>query len=141
MTDLAGRIENGVHILALRVFYEDTDFSGYVYHANFLKFCERGRSDFLRVLGVDQAQMFGSDRKLAIVVRKMICDFLKPARFDDILRVETAPQLVAGARFDLTQQVLRGRDVLFAATVTAALIDGSGRPTRIPTEMMEKFRL
>jgi acyl-CoA thioester hydrolase len=131
---LTGTITNGVHRLSLRVYYEDTDFSGYVYHANYLKFCERARSDFLRVLGVDQNAMFGAGG--AFVVRKMNCEFLRPARFDDILTVESTPGETAGARFEVKQRVLRGDDVLFTADVTAVLIDGRGRPKRMTSELL-----
>jgi acyl-CoA thioester hydrolase len=129
-----GTITSGIHQLPLRVYYEDTDFSGYVYHANYLKFCERARSDFLRVLGVDQNAMFGEGG--AFVVRRMNCDFLRPAKFDDILTVETTPGTASGARFELRQRVMRGDDVLFTAGVTAVLIDGRGRPRRLTPELL-----
>jgi acyl-CoA thioester hydrolase len=131
---LTGTITQGIHHLPVRVYYEDTDFSGFVYHANYLKFCERARSDFLRVLGVDQNSMFGDGA--AFVVRRMNCDFLRPARFDDVLSVETTPGEAAGARFDLRQRVLRGEEVLFTADVTAVLIDGRGRPKRLTAELL-----
>ena len=132
---MEGVITHGIHHLPIRVYYEDTDFSGFVYHANYLKFCERARSDFLRVLGVDQNAMFGDGA--AFVVRRMNCDFLRPARFDDILSVETTPGEAAGARFDLRQRVLRGDEVLFTADVTAVLIDGRGRPKRLTAELLQ----
>jgi acyl-CoA thioester hydrolase len=135
---LTGTITHGIHHLPVRVYYEDTDFSGYVYHANYLKFCERARSDFLRVLGVDQNAMFTDGG--AFVVRKMNCDFLRPAKFDDILRVETTPGEAAGARFELKQRVLRGDEVLFTADVTAVLIDGLGRPKRLTPELLAALR-
>ncbi len=131
---LTGTIISGIHHLSVRVYYEDTDFSGYVYHANYLKFCERARSDFLRVLGVDQNAMFGEGG--AFVVRRMNCDFLRPARFDDILTIETSPGAASGARFELKQRVLRGDEVLFTADVTAVLIDGKGRPKRLTSELL-----
>ena len=121
----------------MRVYYEDTDFSGYVYHANYLKFCERARSDFLRVVGIDQNQLIAAGT--AFVVRRMVCEFLRPARFDDVIIVETMPTKMAGARFDLSQRVLRGAEVLFTTEVTVALIDGRGRPMRIPPDMAAKF--
>ena len=134
---LTGKITNAIHCLPLRVYYEDTDFSGYVYHANYLKFCERARSDFLRVVGVDQNQMIATGT--AFVVRRMVCEFLRPARFDDVIIVETMPTKMAGARFDLSQRVLRGADVLFTTEVTVAIIDRRGRPMRIPPDMAAKF--
>lgn len=131
---LSGTITNGIHHLPIRVYYEDTDFSGYVYHSNYLKFCERARSDFLRVLGVDQNAMFASGG--AFVVRRMMCDFLKPAKFDDILTVESSPGEAKGARFEISQRVLRGDDVLFTADVTAVLIDQNGRPKRLTPDLL-----
>ena len=121
----------------IRVFYEDTDFSGYVYHANYLKYCERARSDYLRVIGVDQNAMFANG--LAFVVRRMDCEFLKPAKFEDVLDVETRLVDMGGARFELAQLVKRGEEQLFAAKVTVAIIDGQGRPKRIPPELAQKF--
>jgi len=128
-------VTGDAHALAVRAYYEDTDFSGYVYHANYLKFCERGRSDYLRLAGVDQnAMMAGTDATM-FVVRRMVCDFLRPARFDDELVVETRMAEMGGARFELSQRVLRGSEVLFTAEVTVALIDGRGRPRRMSPEL------
>ena len=121
----------------LRVFYEDTDFSGFVYHANYLKYCERARSDYLRVIGIDQNVMFASGD--AFVVRRMDCEFLRPARFEDVLEVETRLITMSGARFELAQLVKRGEEQLFAAKVTVAIIGAGGRPQRIPVELMAKF--
>lgn len=134
-----GTISKGVHRLPLRVYYEDTDFSGNVYHANYLKFCERARSDFLRVAGIDQNAMFGAGDPIMFVVRRMLCDFLRPARFDDLLVIETRLGELAGARFELKQQVLRGDESLFSADVTVALIDGRGRPRRVPPEIAARI--
>ena len=127
------------HHFAARVFYEDTDFSGHVYHANYLKYCERARSDFLRAVGVDQNAMFASAQKSAFVVRRMICDFLAPAWFEDRLDIETSLVEMSGARFHLFQRVRRGDQMLFTASVTVALIDGRGRPQRIPADMAARF--
>jgi acyl-CoA thioester hydrolase len=135
----AGHISAGVHRLSVRVYYEDTDFSGNVYHANYLKFCERARSDYLRVLGIDQNAMIASSDPLMFVVRRMHCDFLRPAKFDDVLTVETAHSEMVGARFELSQRVLRGEEVLFTAAVTVALIDGRGQPKRMPEAMLQQF--
>ncbi len=119
---------------ALRVHYEDTDFSGFVYHANYLKFCERARSDYLRVKGVDQKAMFVEGS--AFVVRRMDCNFLQPARFEDELAVTTDFKEMAGARFELNQIIKRGKTTLFTAAVTVVLIDGKGRPLRIPPTLV-----
>lgn len=130
---LSGRIEDGVHRLDIRIYYEDTDFSGAVYHANYLKFCERGRSDFLRLIGVHHHELAANDGG-GFVVRRMLCDFLKPARIDDMVTVETLLISAAGARLMLWQRVLRGGEILFEAEVTAALV-ANGRPRRLPAPM------
>lgn len=126
-----------VHHFRLRVYYEDTDFSGNVYHANYLKYCERARSDYLRAVGVDQNAMFAEGT--AFVVRKMDCEFLRPAKFDDELVVETSLIEMMGARFELAQLVVRADKTLFSAKVTVALIDAQGRPKRMPLEFKLLF--
>jgi acyl-CoA thioester hydrolase len=139
--DLAGRIENNRHVLAARVYYEDTDFSGYVYHANYLRFCERGRSDCLRLAGVHHKELFsgGDENQLGFVVRQMNCEFKAPAVIDDLLEIYTAIASVKGARMVLEQQVICKEKVLFEATVMAALVDGRGKPRRFSDEMLKAF--
>jgi acyl-CoA thioester hydrolase len=134
--DLAGRFENGTHVLAVRVYHEDTDFSGLVYHANYLRFCERGRSDCLRLLAVDHDPL----NRAGFVVRRMVCDFVKPARISEILEVHTLLVRVSGARLNLEQKVARGGEDLFLAQVMVALVDGSGRPIRIPATVSAALR-
>lgn len=118
---------------SVRVYYEDTDFSGNVYHSNYLKYCERARSDYLRVMGIDQNAMFAKGD--AFVVRRMNCEFLRPAKFEDLLEVETRLVEMSGARFELEQVVRRGAETLFSASVTMAVVDASGRPKRIGPEL------
>jgi acyl-CoA thioester hydrolase len=129
--DLAGHMDGGVHVLPIRVYYEDTDFSGAVYHANYLKFCERARSDCLRLLGIRHSALTG----MSFVVRRMACEFLRPARIDELLEVETRFLETGGARMEIDQRILRGRDVVCEARVTVALLDARGRPKRLPKEM------
>jgi acyl-CoA thioester hydrolase len=129
-TAIAGRIVDGRHSLPVRVYYEDTDFSGIVYHANYLKFCERGRSDLLRLIGIAHRELGRTG--LAFAVRRMNCEFLKPAVIDDLLEVVTRPAEIAGARLELTQAVMRADEILFTAAVTLALIDATSRPRRLP---------
>jgi acyl-CoA thioester hydrolase len=126
---LDGVIQNGVHRLSMRVYYEDTDFSGFVYHANYLKFCERARSDWIRFLGINQNAM--DESNIVIVIRKMVCDFLRPARFDDILTVESSLGDCTGVRMIMHQRVKRGDESLFTAEVTAVLVDKAGKPKRL----------
>jgi acyl-CoA thioester hydrolase len=140
--ELAGYLERGLHRLPVRVYYEDTDFSGAVYHANYLKFCERGRSDCLRLLGIlhHELHWHESEGRMGFVVRRMLCDYLKPARIDDLLVVETRFRDMAGARMELEQKVKRQGDLLFSAEVTVALVDASGRPKRLPKAMTEALK-
>jgi acyl-CoA thioester hydrolase len=128
---LAGRLEDGAHLLPVRVYYEDTDFSGLVYHASYLRFLERGRTDSLRLAGVDQSQLHADGEGLVFAVRRMTLDFLKPARMDDVLVVETRTREVRGATILIAQRVLRGEETLLTAEVTVACL-GGGRPRRIP---------
>ncbi len=138
---LAGRIDAGRHVLAIRVYYEDTDFSGVVYHANYLRFMERGRTDFLRLLGVHHAELADgvSGEALHFVVGHMEIDFRGAARIDEVLKVQTTFRELKGARLFLDQLVIRDGTVLVAATVMAALIGVDGRPRRIPAALREKL--
>ena len=131
--NLSGHIADGVHRLDVRVYFEDTDFSGIVYHANYLKYCERGRSDMLRLAGVRHAEL--TKDGLHFVVRHIECDFKAPARIDDVLRVETRLKRASGAKLLMAQAVLLDGRVLFEADVTVAIVNRSGRPQRIPAEM------
>jgi acyl-CoA thioester hydrolase len=132
---LDGEIRAGRHVMAVRVYYEDTDFSGIVYHANYLRFMERGRTNFLRLLGADQRGLFEETEReapgFAFVVRSMTLDFLAPARMDDVLTITTAPAEVKGASITLAQTVARGDEVLVDAQVRVAFISG-GKAQRIP---------
>jgi acyl-CoA thioester hydrolase len=136
MTDIAGAMSGGVHRLTVRVYYEDTDFSGAVYHANYLKFCERGRSDCLRLLGVAH---HGGGGPAGFVVRRALCEFLKPATIDDLLTVETRFVEARGARMELGQSIWRGGAALFEARITVALVDAAGRPKRLTEAMRAAF--
>ena len=130
-----GEFRDGRHVMSVRVYYEDTDFSGVVYHANYLRFMERGRSNYLRLLGADHRALFEESAReapgFAFVVRAMTLDFLKPARIDDVLDVITAPEEVKGASITLRQRVARGVDVLVEAQVKVAFVSG-GRARPIP---------
>jgi acyl-CoA thioester hydrolase len=134
-TGLDGAIRDGRHRMQIRVYYEDTDFSGIVYHANYLRFMERGRSNYLRLLGADQRGLFEAVEReapgFAFVVRSMTIDFRKPARMDDVLEVATSPLEVKGASVVLHQIVARGEETLVEATVQVAFVSG-GRARPIP---------
>jgi acyl-CoA thioester hydrolase len=132
---LDGEIRDGRHVMPVRVYYEDTDFSGAVYHASYLRFMERGRTNYLRLLGVGHRVLFEEVQKeapgFAFVVRSMQIEFLKPARMDDVLDVMTQPQEVKGASVTLQQRVMRGPDLLVEAQVRVAFVAG-GRARPIP---------
>ena len=132
---LDGEIRNGRHILTVRVYYEDTDFTGIVYHANYLRFMERGRTNYLRLIGADHRALFEQAEKeapgFAFVVRHMSIDFRKPAFMDDVLDIVTTPEEVKGASVTLNQKVMRGNDLLVEAHVQVAFVSG-GRAKPIP---------
>ncbi|TGN44190.1 tol-pal system-associated acyl-CoA thioesterase [Paracoccus liaowanqingii] len=120
------------HELTLRVYYEDTDLAGIVYYANYLKFIERARSEWVRALGIDQQAMH-RDSGHVFAVRRVEADYLRPARFDDVLRVVTDLAQASPARLIVDQQVRRDDQLLFAARVTIACVDRQGRPVRLPS--------
>jgi acyl-CoA thioester hydrolase len=132
---LDGEIRDGRHVLTVRVYYEDTDFTGIVYHANYLRYMERGRTNYLRLIGADHRALFEAAEKeapsFAFVVRSMTIDFLKPARMDDILDIVTEPEEVKGASTTVRQRVMRGDELLVEARVRVAFISG-GRARPIP---------
>ena len=128
----------GAHALPLRVYYEDTDFSGFVYHASYLRFLERGRTELLRDLVGDQSNLHREARGLLFVVRKMSLDFLKPARMDDLLTVLTRTREVRGASLHLAQEVRRGEAVLVNAEVVVACVR-EGRAIRLPEGLRRAF--
>lgn len=124
--------------LPLRIYYEDTDFSGSVYHASYLRFLERGRTELLRARGVDQAKMFAESGGF-FVVRAMSLDYLKPARMDDEIRVETAVAALGGASLQMAQRILRGEELLLTAEVKVAFV-GDGKAKRLPAELAAKLK-
>ncbi|ETW11323.1 hypothetical protein ATO8_17685 [Roseivivax marinus] len=121
------------HNFPVRVFYEDTDMGGIVYHANYLKYCERARSDWVRMLGLDQNAM--REQGIVFVVRRVEADFLGAARLDDELVVRTETISVTGARLVMSQEVLREGKPIFRAEVTAACTTTGGQPVRLPAEL------
>lgn len=126
------------HDFTLRVYYEDTDLAGIVYYANYLKFIERGRSEWVRSLGVDQVAL-KRDHGLVFAVRRVEAEYLKPAKYDDELRVTTDLIAETGARIVLDQAVWRGNDKLFTATVTLVCLAETGAAARLPAEIRAKI--
>lgn len=140
---LSGAIAEGVHRLDARVYFADTDYTGVVYHARYLEFLERGRSDFLRLTGIHHTELEAGawGERLLWVVRRMEIDFRQPARIDDHLVVETRVERVAGARLWLAQTITRNEAVLIEASVEAALLNSEGRPRRFPKEWIARFKV
>ncbi len=140
---LDGEIRDGHHHQLVRVYYEDTDFSGIVYHASYLRFMERGRTNYLRLIGADHRALFEATEKeapgFAFVVRSMTIEFLRPARMDDVLEIVTTPVEVGGASVILKQQVKRGEELIVEADVRVAFVSG-GRARPIPKPLRLAMR-
>lgn len=119
------------HSLTLRVYYEDTDLAGIVYYANYLRFIERARTEWLRDLGIDQSAL-KADSGHVFAVRRVEADYLRPARFDDLLQIDSHLHAMTAARVTMDQTVRRGDQTLFTARVTIVCLDASGRPARLP---------
>lgn len=139
-TFLSGELTGEGHRLLQRVYYEDTDFSGLVYHARYLHFLERGRTDYLRCLGVEQGSLITADEEgLVFVVHRMEIDFKSSARMDDVLTILTSTQKAGGAKMVLNQEIRKGEQLLIAAKVIIAVINARGRPRRLPETLAASF--
>ncbi len=140
---LDGEMRDGRHILTVRVYYEDTDFTGIVYHANYLRYMERGRTNYLRLIGIDHRALFEETEKeapgFAFVVRSMSIEFLKAARMDDVLDIVTEPQEIKGASATVRQRIMRGEELLVEAQVRVAFVCG-GRARPIPKPLRVAMR-
>lgn len=126
------------HKLQIRVYYEDTDLAGIVYYANYLKFIERARTEWVRGLGIDQSRL-KSETGIIFAVRRIEADYLTPARFDDLLEVETIPAMIGGARIELEQRVRRDDQICFVARVTLAALSATGAPARLPADLRARL--
>ncbi|MEX1061483.1 MAG: tol-pal system-associated acyl-CoA thioesterase [Methyloceanibacter sp.] len=131
--DLAGRIEGETHVLPVRVYFEDTDCAGVVYHANFLKFCERARSDFIRLLGIEHQGLANPEQgePSVFVVRRVEIDYLKPGRMDDVLEIVTTCAEIGSASLVLKQDVRRDGTLIVSARVSVVLVSRAGKPQRL----------
>ncbi|HWA64011.1 MAG TPA: YbgC/FadM family acyl-CoA thioesterase [Caulobacteraceae bacterium] len=138
-TPTAGRFEGREHVLPVRIYYEDTDFTGMVYHANYLRYFERGRSDFMRLIGVDHTALLNRPDPAAFTLSRIEVDFRRPARVDDALVVRTTWDSVKGATAVIRQRIERGDEVLAQAVVHAVVITPQGRPRRPPKELIERL--
>ena len=136
----AGRFDGKTHLLPVRIYYEDTDMSGVVYHANYLRYFERGRSDFLRMAGVNHTDLQSREKPIAFAVTSMVLDFKRAAKIDDSLVVHTNYENISGVRLLIGQKIMRGETIIATAKVTAVCIDFNGNPQRPPKEMAEQLR-
>lgn len=136
----AGRFDGRAHYLPVRIYYEDTDFTGVVYHANYLRFFERGRSDFLRVAGVHHNELAAAADPTAFAVKKMELDFLKAARIDDALLVKTAFETMRGPRIFISQTLEKAGEILVTAKVQVCCISLTGRAKKPPAVLLERLK-
>jgi acyl-CoA thioester hydrolase len=127
----SGRIDGGVHVLPLRVYYEDTDAQGIVYYANWMRFLERGRTELLRLLGLQHSAL-REEKGLNWVVRRCTIDYLKPARLDDCIDIVTSCGELRGASLEMIQKACRGEEILVHAELLVACMGEGGRPVRLP---------
>jgi len=139
VTPSAGVFEGREHRLAVRVYYEDTDFTGVVYHANYARYFERGRSDYLRLAGIAHSALLGRPDPCAFVVTRLAMDFVKAARIDDALVVHTTYDIVKGPRMFIFQAITRGDELIAKAEVEAACITLDGRPRRPPADLVARL--
>lgn len=122
---------DGTHKMQVRVYHEDTDFTGHVYHGSYVRFCERARSEMLRAQNISQRDLSESGEAAHFAVRHMRLDYLKPARYDDLLEVRTRIQETRGASLILDQEIWRGLEKIFTAEVQVALVSSTGKPLRL----------
>lgn len=139
-TPTAGRFEGRDHLLPVRVYYEDTDFTGLVYHGAYVRFFERGRSDFLRATGIGHAELLAGDQPLAFVVSRLDIRYLKAARIDDALVVRTTYDAIKGPRLFIGQVIERDGEPICRAEVEAACIHLDGRPRRPTPALLKAVR-
>lgn len=139
--DLAGRLTERGHVLPVRIYFEDTDFSGIVYHGAYIRFMERGRSDFVRLLGIGHGDLDAGvhGEPMAFAVRRITIDFRRPARIDDLVEVETRMKEMRGASIVLEQTIRRGDEVLTDAEVTIVFVSRDGKPLRMPDSVRARF--
>ncbi len=132
-----GHFKGKTHILPLRIYYEDTDLSGVVYHANYLRYMERGRSEYFRSAGITRLAMLEEAEPTAWTIRKAALEYFKPARVDDLIEVHTVCTAITGARMAADQKIYTRGQLLTRGQVEACIITLSGKPRRIPLEMRQ----
>ena len=139
-SDLSGIIKQKTHFFQIRVFYEDTDFTGIVYHANYLKFVERGRTNFLRLLGINHSELINSNELKYFVVYKMNSKFLGTSTIDDILEVRSILIGIEGVRLKIDQDIYKGEKKVFSANIELVLLDKNSKPMKFPDDMKLKIK-
>tara|TARA_B100001559_G_scaffold244703_1_gene207780 strand:+ start:1229 stop:1669 length:441 start_codon:yes stop_codon:yes gene_type:complete len=139
-SDISGIIKQKTHFFQIRVFYEDTDFTGIVYHANYLKFAERGRTNFLRLLGVNHSELINSNEPKYFVVYKMNSKFTGTSTIDDILEVRSNFKGIEGVRLKIKQDIYKEEKKVFSANIEFALLDKNAKPIKFPNDMKLKIK-
>jgi len=132
-----GHFDGKVHVLPIRVYYEDTDLSGVVYHANYLRFMERARTEFFRLAGVTKMADLDSKEPTAWAIREVRANYLRPARVDDALTVRTTLVAISGARIEAVQKIYAGDNLLMDGWIQACIITLTGRPRRLPQSLRD----
>ena len=140
MSDLSGIIKKNTHFFQIRVFYEDTDFSGIVYHANYLKFAERGRTNFLRLLGINHSELMNASEPKYFVVYKMNTKFLGSSTIDDLLAVRSNFLGIKGVRLKINQDIFNNEKKVFSADIEFALLNKDAKPLKFPDDMKLKIK-
>ena len=140
MSDLSGIIKKNTHFFQIRVFYEDTDFSGIVYHANYLKFAERGRTNFLRLLGINHSELMNASEPKYFVVYKMNTKFLGSSTIDDLLEVRSNFLGIKGVRLKINQDIFNNEKKVFSADIEFALLNKDTKPLKFPDDMKLKIK-
>jgi len=140
MSNLSGIIKQKTHFFQIRVFYEDTDFTGIVYHANYLKFAERGRTNFLRLLDVNHSELINSNEPKYFIVYKMNSKFIGTSTIDDILEVRSNFKGIEGVRLKIDQDIFKGNKKVFSANIEFALLDKNAKPIKFPNDMKLKIK-
>ena len=139
MIEAFGRFEGKVHVLSIRIYYEDTDLSSVVYHANYLRFMERGRSEFFRAAGIVRLAQLEAPEPTAWALRKVELEYIRPARVDDLVEVHTKATSLSGARLAAEQTITCRGTVLTRGFVEACIMTLTGKPRRIPPEIRDKL--
>lgn len=141
MTDLSTLMRTGVHVFPIRVYFEDTDAFGIVYHSNYLNFAERARTEMMRLFGLEHSRLMAGDDGLAFAVRRAEADFRRPARLDDLLQVRSRVIALGGATIDMEQVVYRPSDDLdlVLMRLQLACVQRNGRPARVPAELRSRL--